>query len=82
MAVATTTYSFENPEIIQSVKGWVYEQEGYELPAAQVYMIGTDGTNLKLGVKSDGSFEKVLTPGVEYMFLATCKGFLNHKEDL
>ena len=75
-------YSFVNPEIVQSVKGWVYEQEGYELPAAQVYMIGSDGTNLKLGVKSDGSFEKELTPGVEYMFLATCKGFLNHKEVL
>lgn len=75
-------YSFVNPEIVQSVKGWVYEQEGYELPAAQVYMIGNDGTNLKLGVKSDGSFEKELTPGVEYMFLATCKGFLNHKEEL
>ena len=74
--------SFVNPEIVQSVKGWVYEQEGYELPAAQVYMIGSDGTNLKLGVKSDGSFEKELTPGVEYMFLATCKGFLNHKEEL
>lgn len=75
-------YSFVNPEIVQSVKGWVYEQEGYELPAAQVYMIGSDGTNLKLGVKSDGSFEKELTPGVEYMFLATCKGFLNHKKEL
>lgn len=75
-------YSFVNPEIVQSVKGWVYEQEGYELPAAQVYMIGSDGTNLKLGVKSDGSFEKELTPGVEYMLLATCKGFLNHKEEL
>ena len=75
-------YSFVNPEIVLSVKGWVYEQEGYELPAAQVYMIGSDGTNLKLGVKSDGSFEKELTPGVEYMFLATCKGFLNHKEEL
>lgn len=75
-------YSFVNPEIVQSVKGWVYEQEGYELLAAQVYMIGSDGTNLKLGVKSDGSFEKELTPGVEYMFLATCKGFLNHKEEL
>ena len=75
-------YSFVNPEIVQSVKGWVYEQEGYELPAAQVYMIGSDGTNLKLGVKSDGSFEKELTSGVEYMFLATCKGFLNHKEEL
>ena len=75
-------YSFVNPEIVQSVKGWVYEQEGYELPAAQVYMIGSDGTNLKLGVKSDGSFEKELTPGVEYMVLATCKDFLNHKEEL
>lgn len=75
-------YSFVNPEIVLSVKGWVYEQEGYELPAAQVYMIGSDGTNLKLGVKSDGSFEKELTQGVEYMFLATCKGFLNHKEEL
>ena len=60
----------------------MYEQDGYELPGAQVYIVGSDGTNQKVLVKSDGSFEKVLTPGVEYMFLATCKGFLNHKEEL
>ncbi len=75
-------YSFENPEIIQSVKGWVYEQDGYELPAALVYMIGDDGTNERLSVKGDGSFEHVVKPGVHYMFLATCKGFLNHKEEI
>jgi len=75
-------YSFDYPEIVQNVKGWVYEQDGYELPAAQVYMIGNDGTNLKLSVKGDGSFEQVLKPGVDYIFLATCKGFLNHKEEL
>lgn len=75
-------YSFENPEIIQSVKGWVYEQDGYELPSAQVYMVGSDGTNKKLSVKGDGSFEEVIRPNVDYIFLATCKGFLNHKEDL
>lgn len=75
-------YSFENPEIVQTVKGWVYEQDGYELPAALVYMIGDDGTNQKLSVKSDGSFEQKIQPGVEYLFLATCKGFLNHKEEL
>ena len=75
-------YSFENPEIVQSVKGWVYEQDGYELPAALVYLVGDDGTNLKLSVKGDGSFERVIKPGVRYMFLATCKGYLNHKEDL
>ena len=75
-------YSFENPEIIQSVKGWVYEQDGYELPSALVYCVGSDGTNEKLSVKGDGSFEKELKPGVDYIFLATCKGFLNHKEEL
>ena len=75
-------YSFENPEIVQTLKGWVYEQEGYELPAAQVYMVGTDGTNLKLSVLSDGSFRQVVKPGVDYVLLATCKGFLNHKEEL
>lgn len=75
-------YSFECPEIIQTVKGWVYERDGYELPAAQVYMVGDDGTNLKLSVKGDGSFEQVVNPGVNYIFLATCKGFLNQKEEL
>lgn len=75
-------YSFELPEIVQTVKGWVYEMEGYELPAAQVYMVGDDGTNLKLSVKGDGSFEQVIQPGVSYVMLATCKGYLNHKEEL
>lgn len=75
-------YSFYNPEIIQTVKGWVYEQDGYELPEAQVYMVGNDGTNLKLSVKGDGSFTHEIKPGVDYVFLGTCKGFLNHQEQL
>lgn len=75
-------YSFENPEIIQTVKGWVYEMDGYELPAAEVYLVGNDGTNLKLSVRGDGSFEQVVQPNVDYVMLATCKGFLNHKEEL
>lgn len=75
-------YSFDNPEIIQTVKGWVYEMDGYELPAAQVYCVGDDGTNEKLSVRSDGSFTKVMEPGVSYLFMATCKGYLNHKEEV
>jgi len=75
-------YSFYNPEIIQTVKGWVYEQEGYELPDAVVYMVGNDGTNLKLNVKGDGSFTQEIRPDVDYVLLGTCKGFLNHKEQL
>ncbi|MBR1468917.1 MAG: OmpA family protein [Prevotella sp.] len=75
-------FSFENPEIVQSIKGWVYEMDGYELTAAEVHLVGDDGTNQKLSVRSDGSFTYVVTPGVSYVLLATCKGFLNHKEEL
>ena len=75
-------YSFECPEILQTVTGWVYEKDGYELPAALVYMVGNDGTNLKLSVKGDGSFTQVLTPGVDYVLLGTCKGYLNVKNEI
>ena len=75
-------YSFEKSEILITVKGWVYEMDGYELPASQVYMVGNDGTNLKINVKGDGSFTQVIETGVDYVFLGTCKGFLNHKEEL
>ncbi|MBR1484757.1 MAG: OmpA family protein [Prevotella sp.] len=75
-------YSFEKHEIVQTVKGWVYEQDGYELPAGLVYMVGNDGTNQKISVKGDGSFEQEIRPGVDYVFLGTCKGYLNHKEAL
>ena len=75
-------YSFYNPEIVQTVKGWVYEQDGYELPNALVYMVGNDGTNTKLSVRGDGSFTQEINPYVDYVFLGTCKGYLNHKEQL
>ena len=75
-------YSFFNPEIVQTVKGWVYEQDGYELTAAQVYMVGNDGTNLKLSVKGDGSFTQEIKAGVDYVMLGTCKGYLNHQQQL
>ena len=75
-------YSFEKPEVVQTIKGWVYEQEGYELTQAVVYMVGNDGTNLKLNVKGDGSFTQEIRPGVSYVLLGTCKGYLNHQEEL
>lgn len=75
-------YSFQNPEIVTTMKGWVYEKDGYELPAAQVMVVGNDGTYRKLPVKSDGSFTLPIHPEVDYLVMASCKGFLNHKEEL
>lgn len=74
--------SFECPEIVQSIKGWVYEKDGYELPEALVYMVGNDGTNLKLSVRSDGSFVQEVKPNVDYVLLGTCNGYLNHKQEI
>jgi outer membrane protein OmpA-like peptidoglycan-associated protein len=45
-------------------------------------MVGNDGTNLKLSVRGDGSFTQEIKAGVDYVFLGTCKGFLNHQEQL
>ena len=75
-------YSFELPETIHNLTGWVYEKDGYELPEGIVYLIGNDGTNEKINVKNDGSFVQRVTPGVSYVLLGTCKGFLNYKQEL
>ena len=75
-------YSFFCPEVVQTVKGWVYEQDGYELPKAVVYVVGDDGTNKKATIQLDGSFEETVKPDVNYLFLATCEGYMNFKQEL
>lgn len=55
-------YEFSYPEVLQTVKGWVYEQDGYELPEAIIYMVGSDGTNEKISVLSDGSLKSHSSP--------------------
>lgn len=75
-------YTFEHPEITQTLTGWVYEQDGYELTQATVYMVGDDGTQLKLGLKLDGSFTQPIHDGVRYALLATCPGYMNYRNEL
>jgi len=75
-------YSFEVPEIIYTVTGWVYDKEAYELPDAIVSIVGRDGTNEKVNVKKDGSFTMQVKRGMNYVFMASNRGYLNHKEEL
>lgn len=75
-------YGFEYAEVQQTIKGWVYEQDGYELPQALVYLVGNDGTQVQLTPRADGSFTQEVQPGVSYVMLATCDGFLNYKQEL
>lgn len=75
-------YSFYLPETVHTLTGWLYEKDGYELTEGTVYLIGNDGTNEKLSVKTDGSFTKRITPGASYVLLGSCKGYLNHMQEL
>ena len=74
-------YSFDLPETVHTLTGWIYEKDGYELPEGTIYLIGNDGTNEKLSPKTDGSFTKRVTPGVSYVLLGSCKGYLNHMQE-
>lgn len=75
-------YSFLLPETVHILHGWIYEKDGYELPEGIIYMIGDDGTNTSFGVMKDGSYRVRITPGVEYVMLGTCKGYLNTMQEL
>ena len=75
-------YSFYLPETVHMLRGWIYEKDGYELPEGVIYMIGDDGTNTSFGVMKDGSYSVRVTPGVKYVLLGTCKGFLNAMQEL
>lgn len=75
-------YSFEVPEIEYTVTGWVYEKEAYELPEAVVSIVGRDGTNLKVNVKKDGSFTQKVKRNMSYVMMASCRGYLNYKQEL
>ena len=75
-------YSFNLPETVHLLTGWIYEKDGYELPEGTIYLIGNDGTNEKLSPKTDGSFTKRITPGASYVLLGSCNGYLNYMQEL
>lgn len=75
-------YSFYLPETVHTLYGWIYEKDGYELTDGVIYLVGTDGTNNSFGVMKDGSYKVRVTPGVEYVMLGTCKGYLNVMHEL
>lgn len=75
-------YSFYLPETVHTLYGWIYEKDGYELPDGVIYLVGDDGTNTSFGVMKDGSYKVRVTPGVEYVMLGTCKGYLNVMQEL
>jgi len=74
-------YFFEMPPLIFSITGLVKDEKtGQPVQAAVVQLIASDGANMQAETGSGGDFKFTLRPEVDYIFLASKKGYLNGKE--
>jgi peptidoglycan-associated lipoprotein len=74
-------YTFEFPPLKFNITGLVKdEKSGSAIPGSVVSLIASDGSNLQAETGSGGDFRFALKPDVDYIFLASKKGYLNGKE--
>ena len=74
-------YSFELPPMKFNVTGLVKdEKSGAVITGSLVQLIASDGSNLQAETGSSGDFKFALKADVDYIFLASKRGYLNGKE--
>lgn len=74
-------YSFELPPLRFNVTGLVKDEKtGSPIQSSVVQLIASDGSNLQAETGTSGDFKFALKPNVDYIFLASKKGYLNGKE--
>jgi peptidoglycan-associated lipoprotein len=56
------------------------EKTGMAIPGSLIQLIASDGSNLQAETASGGDFKFVLKANVDYIFLASKRGYLNGKE--
>ncbi len=75
-------YSFELPEIVAKVEGFVVDLEDEFLQDARVSVVGNDGYEKEFVTKKDGIYRFEASPGIRYILQAKADGFLNVKKEL
>jgi len=74
-------YFFELPPLRFGITGLVRDEKtGQPVQGATVALIASDGVNLQAETGAGGDFKFTLKPNVDYIFLASKKGYLNGKE--
>ncbi len=74
-------YSFELPPLRFNVTGLVKDEKtGLAITGSVVQLIASDGSNLQAETGSSGDFKFALKADVDYIFLASKRGYLNGKE--
>lgn len=75
-------YSFEYPAVTTLLEGFVFDVEEYPVGNAAVLMVGSDGLNIKVPVRKDGSYRVPVERGVKYVMMAGAAGYLNQHFEL
>ena len=74
-------YSFELPPLKFNVTGLVKDEKtGAAISSSTVQLIASDASNLQAETGTVGDFKFALKADVDYIFLASKKGYLNGKE--
>ncbi|MDY0099556.1 MAG: OmpA family protein [Bacteroidales bacterium] len=74
-------YSFELPPLRFNVTGLVKDEKtGSPIEGSVVQLIASDGSNLQAETGAGGDFKFALKQDVDYIFLASKRGYLNGKE--
>ncbi|MCE5346755.1 MAG: OmpA family protein [Bacteroidales bacterium] len=74
-------YAFELPPLKFSVTGLVKDEKtGTAIISSLVQLIASDGSNLQAETGNGGDFKFDLKADVDYIFLASKRGYLNGKE--
>ncbi|MFV0470394.1 MAG: OmpA family protein [Dysgonomonas sp.] len=75
-------YSFEYPSIKIALEGYVVDQDYDIISGATIYVVGDDGVNEKFVSKQDGTYHLEVAKGINYVLLASGKGYLNSKMNM
>lgn len=75
-------FSFKLPTIQVWVEGYVLDRDEEIVADPVIRLVGKDGSNMKITGKKDGTYRFRVNPGVEYVMMAGCKGYLNQRQYL
>lgn len=75
-------WSFDLPKIEYIISGKVTDTKSEPLSDVTLRIVGDDGTNVKVRPQKDGVYKYQIQENVNYIMLASCRGYLNSKREI
>lgn len=73
---------FELPELTYAIEGKVRDDKEEIIQDAVIRLVGNDGTNARIQVRRDGTYRLALNKNVDYVMMASARGYLNQNSKL